>query len=65
MSYGSQTVRYNGSTATFHRNKSTDLKGFVYSGGRRVYGRLHTDVGEGLAPIFVANGAAEPVLASV
>lgn len=55
----STKVFYNGSTATFRPNKTSARKGFVYDGGRRVYGRIEDSLTG--RTIFVANHASEAV----
>ena len=51
-----RTVFHNGSTATFRPNKSTARKGFVYSGGRRVYGHIEDSLTG--RTVFVPNAIA-------
>ena len=67
MSYGTQSVLHNGSTVTFHRNKRSPHRGFIYAprdgapGGRRVYGTIGMKSGS-WDYVFTPNAAA---LASV
>lgn len=58
MSYGTQRVRHNGSTVTFHCNKRASHRGFIYvstpRGGRRVYGTVDWN-SDAQAYVFHAN----------
>lgn len=56
----STKVWFNGSTATFRSNARNASKGFVYSGGRRVYGRIEAN---GLGTTFVPNHSENTAIA--
>ena len=45
---------YNGRPVTFHPNKGTSERGFIYVGGRRLYVAVHHSVLSSF-PVFVAH----------
>lgn len=60
MSEGTR-VFHQGSTATFHPNKGSADKGFIYRDGRRVYGSISESVTG--RTLFVGNHDTEQAVA--